>query len=864
MNEEDIVLQGVELDTSVDVGLPIEEVALSETVEYVGVNEQEELTIDVTEVAGVVSGHGESSNHTHNIDQIKNLDNALNTLGAPHEVYSKNGGYAEFRQWADSNTQSENRIGYFVSLVNKDGNNYIDICTDKTADVYGVTVNHSGFCGYQYSAYNIFDDLSINKANSNEPYEKVCLLGNVMARVYSKANFDSIHIGDFVIPDQYGCAIKSENNIGFKVIMKEAAGVGESSWNKVAIALVPQNDNVARVMNELEKTNNGMSEIKVQLVNLNDKVDSNISISGKFEDLEEAFGKLESNVDKKLEIADKTLKEAINISSSATEAMGTMATKHNEAMDSVKMAIGNTNAVLDKVDAYELETLAQYKDKVVGFFSEANEDEVTVGTIAKELGELSMVKQSADALHRLVCHIDTYSVGSKSPTYGLSCDEAKNICQEYEYIYVPTVNHTEESYIYLCASALEDAKYYFTIDNSKYLFVPPKRYSMANLVFNSKLNVLTIDGVTVEVDQVKNVDGVISLDFESELTITFTTTKSYKWTYNKQDGVYKYWCEDLPVSFKADGPPSEGYELWYTRNGVTQGESSSEYLYSPNTLYHKVASGWVAVATANYKDARTISLIEQTADSLSSTITNVAGDVSTITQRVDRIETLVKEDGNLSTINQTADNIRLGVYEAGGGSSELELLLSGLRSDAMKTGHAWVCKVLDVEAVAIDGKYYSQPPVWNGSEFSFEGIEPSVGGTYCFTTESKQKYYHNVDGGYDVYTCGNTAMASLNTRVTETESEVESWALFRSEANETSASVTQRANEKGAEIASVVYGEYNKQKEVIVDVDSANIDVDSLDRYTMPPKWSTIVIDNGDEKSEYDGFIFDNKYLCPL
>ena len=803
MNEEDIVLQGVELDTSVEIELPVEDVKISETVDYISLNEQEEFAIDVAEVAGVVTGYGESSNHTHNIDQVGNLGDALNTLGEPHEIYSQNGGYAEFRQWVDLNTQSENRIGYFVSLVNNDGNNHIDICRGQVDDVYGVTVDKSAFCGRQYETYNLLGDECLDKGNSLEPFDRVCLLGTAVVRVHANTNFDEIHIGDFVIPDDYGCAIKNKkNNIGFKVIMRQTGGFGVDGQNCVMIALVPQNDNVARVMKELEETNSGLSEIKGQLVDLNNKVDSNISISGKFEDLEEAFGNLESNVDTKLEVADDALKEAIRISSDATTAMGTMASNYQEAMDAVDMAIDNTKAVLGKIDDYDLETLAQYKDKVVGFFSEANEDEVTIGTIAKEFGELSMIKQSADVVQHLVGSIDTYSVGLKSPTYGLSCNDAKGICQEYGYIYVPTQNHKEESYIYKCVSVLGDSQYYFTIGNNKYLFTSPTTYSAANLEYNSNINQLTIDGEQIEVNVVNDIGTAQKLDFTSELSIDFTIGKSYKWTYNKTDNKCEYWQQDLPVSFDRD-VPNDGYELWYTRNGVAKDETLSEYIYNPNTLYRKTSSCWVAVATVNYKDARTMSLIEQTADSLSSTITNMAGDVSAITQRVYEIETLVKEDGNLSTINQTAENIRLGVYESGGGSSELELLLSGLRSDAVKTGHAWVCKVLDTKAVAVDGKYYAVPPVWNGKEFSFEGIDTAVDGTYCFASESKQKYYHNVNGGYDVYTCGNTAIASINTRVTDTESAIERLTKFEKDTSASLTAVQEKSNENSAQISSL-------------------------------------------------------------
>ena len=128
MNEEDIVLQGVELDTAIDVGLPIEDVAYSEVSETISVEQQEEIAIDVTEIAGVVSGYGESSNHEHNIDQISNLENTLNKLGALRDTYGEHSGFAEFQEWksdghykTDKYYETSGGVGFFVSLVSETG-----------------------------------------------------------------------------------------------------------------------------------------------------------------------------------------------------------------------------------------------------------------------------------------------------------------------------------------------------------------------------------------------------------------------------------------------------------------------------------------------------------------------------------------------------------------------------------------------------------------------------------------------------------------------------------------------------------------------------------------------------------------------
>jgi hypothetical protein len=415
------------LEDTVSVEPLDSEATQTETMEYIIVEEPEEMTVDVDE-AFVADNGIVMPEHTHAMSEIEKLEDTLDILGSTKDIYSLHSGIAEFRQWKDKNITSENRIGYFVSLINdvNDGNVYINICNTQIEDVYGVTVINSGFCGYQYGDYNVLNEQS-NKANSNEPFEKVCLLGTVMVRFGgTQQDFDELKSGDYVIPNNKGCAVKSENKIGFKVVMKEAAGVGIDGWNKVMIALVPQNDNVARVMKEIEDTNKDLGDISIQLGDLNEKVDTNISISGDFEDLKDLVDQNTQNINQKLETIDKTLEEAEQISNDAKAAMKEMTTHYQEAMNQSDMAIGKAQEALGEINKHQdnLDILTQYGDNIAGFFAEASEDEVSIGTILRTQGDVSMLKQSSNAFQHLVCSVDIYSVGNQSPTEGLSFDEA--------------------------------------------------------------------------------------------------------------------------------------------------------------------------------------------------------------------------------------------------------------------------------------------------------------------------------------------------------------------------------------------------------------------------------------------------------
>ena len=862
-----------------------------ETVEYVEVKDVEEVVVETDEAfasfgsSDAVVKHNDLKDRDvsdqHPIEAITGLEYILNELSSPRtvDVYTVNRGYAEFRPWKDKNKNAEGRLGYFVSLVdNNDNNEWIKICNAEYDDVYGVTVRDSGFCGGQYDEYNMFIEKSLNKS-ADTSWAKVCLIGTVMVRVSSTENFNNIHVGDFVIPHTDGCAIKSKNNIGYKVVMKEAAGIGENGWNKVFITLVPQNDNIARVMKKLEETNEGLGELNIQIGNLDEKVETNISISGKFDELEEYIkGEATDNIN----AAKEAFETAQSISNETIAKIETMTTNYEEAMNQVEMAKSDAQAALSQINDYDLKTLAEYKGNIVGFFANASADEVTFGTVARTQGDVAMIKQTSKELQNLVCHIDVYSVGTQSPTSELSYDEAQGALGPYEYIYVPTSDHTENSPVYICATPLEqDTWYEFTIDGNTYYFKSTIGYTSAMLQFNIRTKRLTIDNEDVDTQErtPHNVTVIpIASEFTSEKSMTFKVRdideytslgNSYIWT--QIDGGF-WWTEvEKSVLHYSEGEPTGDYGLWYTSNGVK--DQDGNFIYNSGTLYRKTESSWIAVATINDKNARTMSYINKAADEISSTITNVGDQVSTISQRVDAIELSVKEGENLSQIQQTAKNIRLGVYESGGGESELELLLSGLRSDAVHADNVWVCDVLDTWPSS-ENTYYSEPPVWDGTQFSFnDKFKTSQDvNTYCSGVQQNTYYKLVSKYSYEVYTHGNTAMASINTRVNKNESAVESWTQFKTDVSNTMTKLAQNSTADVAELAAIVIGEFQRCVETKTELTTDEISqFDGIKRYDEAPGWGEYVKtdENGTVTSKVKGYVFttnssDNGVYCVL
>lgn len=897
MEEEKIIAQASEKYEVTNI--EIDEQAIDTEIDstYVMIDPPEEVTVGLDEALAPLGGGNTFVEHNHNISEVAKLEETLNVLASPHEIYSQNGGYAEFREWLpidpEDNTEHLRGIGYFVSLVHQtkkgvdEGNTYIDICkklgnADDVTDVYGVTVADSGFCGYQNGGYNILVP-SDNKenpkdANGNNVYEKVCLLGNVKTRVHSKSNWDGIKIGDYVVPDMYGCAIKSSNNVGFKVISRGYTGIGVDDWYYVSIALVPQNDNVARVMKELEGTRVNLENISLQIGklegNVNDIIDTNISISGDFENIKDLFEETTQKVETNLDASQQAFDTAQKVASQAKDAIESMNTQYTDALGKANEAVNIANDALSGLTdlSTQMEPLYENKDDIVGFFAgEGADGKPTLATLVKDINEneknISSIKQTGDAIQFLVAHADMYSIGKWSLTYGLSYDEAKGVLEDNEYIYVPTYEHTEESYIYKCRVNIEDyagERVYFEIGSTVYSFVVPNdAYGFGmptTLKYNSRTN--RIEGVRLDLPtdipspneyiEVTNEgrvmispDYVSVLDFTNEKTTYFESYTAYEWVFI--DGEWQWQKMDVEIDgesapFKiltTNNKPPDGRfdgDLWYC-SGVIKDPETNKVLYTSHTLYRYDGVNWIAVATINDSGSRATSLIKQTADSITSTVTDVQGNVSTIKQTVSNISSTVsKHTGELSNINQTANNIMMGVYDKAKGSSSLEVLLTGMNSTAVSNEPILVGTFYEQEPSSYDGKIYSQPPTWVDNKFVFAETTLDVNGEYYFHTQSTGQFCKTTTNGYEIYTIGNQAMASLNTRVSETESEVNSWTSFKTEVNEAITSITQNSNEDAAEMVSMVFGQYKHCTETKLEITEEELDT-IVNRYQNPPTW---------------------------
>lgn len=146
-----------------------------------------------------------STHKTGGSDPIKpeDIGAAAATNGT---VLSQNADYSEVGQWADGNPNSENRIGYFVSIDDTQAGTTI-IKATSTKDVRGVVVTAPAFSG------NCSADKFDSNGNLLKQYAYVAVMGLV-----SVIDNGTCTINGRCMPNDSGTAVPSTNNLGYQVI----------------------------------------------------------------------------------------------------------------------------------------------------------------------------------------------------------------------------------------------------------------------------------------------------------------------------------------------------------------------------------------------------------------------------------------------------------------------------------------------------------------------------------------------------------------------------------------------------------------------------------------------------------------------
>ena len=890
--------------------MPLEEGEMVETTTHIDVEVPENILIEMEEATATFSGdimrHSDlpdrNQPNQHMIQSIEGLVDILKTIShmkyadkdgrehAAKSIYSAYGGFAEFRPWYGEKKD----VGYFVELKLDESNNLcVDVCNGEESEVYGVTVASSGFCGYQYDKYDmlgVLDDTTddFNRNKNIEKYAQVCLIGNIKVRVSSEEEWARIKPGYYVVPDDYGCAVlslddkKNLNYAGYKVTSKGTTNEGFSgnTWYYVSISLTPQNDGISRVIKTLNDAQNGIGILQDKIDNIEEV---NTQVSEGFKEVLKDVEGVKQQVANQNEVIETTLVEANRISSEAKTTIEAVRSQYSQALgyaQDAKEGIAEAQETLSTLQEM-MKPLAEWEgedgaSKVLGFVEQVNKDSAMLASMTEAFGpdgsDVTAIMQKIDsnggAIELMVSHTDKYTLGEFSPTNGFSRVETDILNPGH--IYVPTVSHTETSPIYHVKENLRaNVQYEIVLKENKdnivatYYFSVSKENKGALIQYNLSNQKLIINDVTYDYSSNAPEGDIVTLELTPEYTHVFQAHGegveciSYMWAYNNDASVYE-WKSDRTVLVESSAPTgkAEG-DLWWYKMATENDE-----IYTPNFLYYWNASKkiWTPVASESTNaSSRIIGVIRQTAGELTSTYANALGDISEIKQTATEVSSIVQGfEDNLSQINQTAEKIALGTYDPELGATSLELLLGGLQSTSNYNGHICIQSAKG-DAPSFNGAKYDQVPLWDGSKFYYDSnMEPSATGVYYVDPDDSTRYYELVEGGYRVYAIDKTAMAAFKTLTNDAISGIESWTQFQAGMSETKTAITQTSSEDGAEILSMVFGEYRQLEEINLEPTEEDLSILSDKRYQFPPKWGDVNIRDDDGNIIIEkGFTFD-------
>lgn len=759
--------------------------------------------------------YGRELHDQHPISAITNLESRLEDIESVKRVYSSESGVAEFRRWSDGNSEGENRTGYFITM---NSDETISKC-GTTDHVYGVTVSTSGFVGNQNSS-DKSDDYS---------YAMVGIVGALRVRVDNETTTKAVVAGDYVIPNIYGEAVWSEDGYGYKVL---AMG-SNSSYEYAVIDMTPCSDALVRVggsgsgsgtgsgsgdlnniILELQGVKNDMGTVQNNIGKLQIQIDNTMSQEEIEDIINENLDEVKNQATGAANIAQQAIENAQYAQAQASAAATSAATAQQQAESAANEAFKQAQQA-----ATDAKNLTESMQEVLNFTIEGDatisgasgliqvtkdnasyigEMMTTISEHEEEIGALLL--KSTDGgleIQSLINHIDKYSIGKYSTSYGLSKKNAQELLTS-EYIYVPTPEYHEEI-----------------------------------------LNDISIDAETGE-------------EIDTSVTITFERGYAYKWdpqnqTWNKDvDAQGQLKVVSTATTYK-DGE-TEG-DLWYCWGDpieIRDDQNNLLVTYHTGTLYRWSGLKWIGVATvADNEQSRMITSTTQTAYDITQSVLNGTEEGSTFKQGLDNILSTVKNnDGYISALEQTAESIRAGTYSETDKASQLEMLVSDTDAslNAVTSGrfHIMYQSYLGAEPSVYDnGHKYSKMPDWDDKNDTFvfnDDYIDDTSGIYYFYSEDKTKYCKIVDDGYEIYTLGNKATAALNSRIDETEAILSGTAEYAKENSTALAAIIAKADANSATIDNVTSYYYHTK----LSISDVAIPVYGGNKYTDKPTWDIL------------------------
>ena len=160
------------------------------------------------------------------------IDELITRLINNNTVLSSNADFAEIGEWADGNPNIEDRVGYFVSVDKTEAGITMKKATSES-DVRGVTVETPAFAANASS--DKFEDGLLSYK-----YGYIAFAGFAIIYDYGRCAVNSR-----CISDDNGCAIPSDNTMGYQVIERV-------DGDRVLILVEPNADMLNRIKRDID------------------------------------------------------------------------------------------------------------------------------------------------------------------------------------------------------------------------------------------------------------------------------------------------------------------------------------------------------------------------------------------------------------------------------------------------------------------------------------------------------------------------------------------------------------------------------------------------------------------------------------
>ncbi len=709
-----------------------------------------------------LNGRDEADQHI--ITSITGLREELDIIEKlKASLYANQRNYAQYHLWYDGNPlradgTREDRNGYFVTLV--DDTDHIKICNSADEDVFGVVVNeeYAGFAGGK-----LHKNLDGTDADMSQ-YGLVLLIGLAKVRCV-----DNVIVGDCVIPNVLGIAHKTTTNAKISIPHYQIIDITEDTL--YSLSYIPQSGTLKAYMVNDDGETLGVNifigeEADGRQIGVNGSTvtvvvgDGGYAVGDKIcfmytYDSSDGLGYKVTSIFDEAGVRYATIRLVPN-----TSMLARIKENVNSLTARVIAVEGGVTAALNRAEEAYLKAEncdgsghgggssgGGSSDDGSGSGDDDNGDDNNP-SIDGELEEiLDDIKGSIAEIDDIIKYV-TYDIDG-------SILEVETIKDKFEPILEwqdPNSGNKGASYfVDYIDNGLKTTAKIETLENDvkesqtavlqnaeslRSLATTTRKYSVGDrspaygLTLSEAIDVLPVG--TIYVPYASNNDNITET-YKPNTVFPFTKGYSYKWTSN---GWEQETTEENVMFFGEYLPGSAGLRYWFLTgdNDIVVGNIT----YEKETLYMWNNFNWVSVASlTENSSARVASLVNQKADSITSTVRDMSGNISNISQRVTdqgaRIDLIAGAQGDakaLAAIMQKAEKNEASIRYI------------------TEYGH----EILDYSEITEvpEGTFYASKPTWNALTNTWEFDGDSV----SFDMATYEYRYAKADGdAYFEYRC---------------------------------------------------------------------------------------------------------------